>query len=141
VREDDLSLIGFFTEEERALFRKLIGISGIGPATAMSVLSGFTTADFIRAVQTGDLKTLTRVKGLGKKTAERLVVELRDSFNKLEGFASDKNQAPELRVCADAVMALIQLGYLRKDAEEKVNQAFRDNSNATVEDLIKLSLK
>ena len=116
VREDALSLFGFLTKEEKSLFEKLISVSGIGPKLAVTVLSGLAAPDLIAAIRGGDLARLTRIPGVGKKTAERLVVELRDKV----GAASDTPFPVATAMTAldqDVLSALVNLGCQRNAAE------------------------
>jgi Holliday junction DNA helicase RuvA len=144
IREDAWSLCGFATAEERRLFQRLLGTTGVGPALAMNLLSTLTGARLIRAVRDGDLATLTQVPRVGKKLAERLVLELRD---KLEGEAlgaaggATERGGPVGGPGSDAVRALVALGYQPGDAERAVRRALeeapKDESTA---DLIRRSL-
>lgn len=113
VKEDSVALYGFLHESERASFRNLLKVSGIGAKTALAVLSGVSTQDFARLVHAGDVVALTKIPGIGKKTAERIVVELRDRVDGLganvPGFAAASG-AP-LDPAAEATVALQQLGY------------------------------
>ena len=143
IREDAWSLYGFATAEERRLFQRLMGTTGVGPALAMNLLSTLTGARLIRAVREGDLATLTQVPRVGKKLAERLVLELRD---KLEGGdaasgGSAERGGPVGGPGSDAVRALLALGYQQGDAERAVRRALeeapKDESTA---ELIRRSL-
>ena len=120
VREDALALYGFLRVEEKQLFEKLITVSGIGPKLAITILSGMATADMVGAIRSNDHARLTRIPGVGKKTAERMCVELRD---KLEGFGE---AAPVKSISAaeeDVISALTNLGYQRGLAEKVVERA------------------
>lgn len=120
VREDALALYGFLRVEEKQLFEKLITVSGIGPKLAITILSGIATADMVRAIRTNDYARLTKIPGVGKKTAERMCVELRD---KLEGFGeipAPRNVSP---IEEDVISALSNLGYQRALAEKAVERA------------------
>ena len=121
VREDEWRLMGFSTDEERALFRACLGVSGVGPATALALLSGMPAKDLRSAVASGDVTALTRVKGIGKKTAERLVVDLRDAL--AEGAEAPVGPSTTGGVPADAVAALVALGIEPGDAVERVRRA------------------
>ena len=125
VREDALTLYGFMTAEEKTLFERLIGVSGIGPGVAMKVLSGLAAPDLIRAIQRGEVDRLVRIPGVGKKTAERMVLELRD---KLPAVASEGGEAgaPPAALSAidqDVLSALLNLGCARAQAEAAVRKA------------------
>lgn len=120
VREDVLALYGFLRREEKQLFEKLIAVSGIGPKLAMTVLSGIAPDALVSALRGNDLTTLTRIPGVGKKTAERMVLELRD---KLEGLTAAPAPAPASRMEEDVISALVNLGYPRSAAEDATKRA------------------
>jgi Holliday junction DNA helicase RuvA len=120
VREDALALYGFLRREEKQLFERLISVSGIGPKLAMTVLSGMAADAVVTALRANDLAALTRIPGVGKKTAERMVLELRD---KLEGLAAIPAFAPVSRMEEDVVSALVNLGYHRPAAEQAAKRA------------------
>lgn len=141
VRETAHTLYGFATEEERDVFLLLIDrVSGIGPSTAMSVLSGMPVTRFKEAVVKGDVAELSRIKGLGKKTAERIVLELKDKVGVTETWeqAAGGNLS---RSAADAELALIALGYKQVDARKAVKKVLEENADATVEELIRGALR
>lgn len=144
VREDILQLYGFATEAERGLFRMLISISGIGPKMAQGILSGLNPTEFKEAVVTGNIAALTAISGVGKKTAERLVIELRDKLGKSEetepSFIADSKQ---MKVRAEAIIALMSLGYPRQNAEKALRAVLAESTEKefTVEDLIKRALR
>jgi len=145
VREDAHVLYGFATPEERDLFLLLVNnVSGIGPKLALAVLNGSTPLAFRGLVVAGDIAALSKIKGVGKKTAERIIVELRDKVGVSAAWeaASAKNAlTPEEAHVNDAVLALISLGYKQAEAH-KVVRALRDaNPKTTVEDLVKEALK
>ena len=119
VREDALALFGFLRKEEKQLFEKLIGVSGIGPKLAITILSGMSAEFMVSAIRGNDLGTLTKIPGIGKKTAERMVLELRD---KLEGFGTLAPMAALKPVEEDVLSALVNLGYQRSAAERAVGQ-------------------
>lgn len=139
VREDALLLYGFVTEEERRLFRLLISVSGVGPKLAQGVLSGISTDLFEQAIHQGDVGTLNRIPGIGKKTAERLVLELKDKVG--EGRISTQPGAGILPAGDEVIKALISLGYRQTDAEKTVRQLILDNQSADVETLLRLALR
>jgi Holliday junction DNA helicase RuvA len=120
VREDAIALFGFLRADEKQLFEKLITVSGIGPKLAITILSGMPTADMVGAIRGNDFARLTRIPGIGKKTAERMCVELRD---KLEGFGAAPAGAPVSAVEEDVISALTNLGYQRALAEKAVEKA------------------
>lgn len=145
IREDDQLLFGFATERERAFFGTLLGISGIGPKLALSVLSGLTPAELATAIAEGDVRRLSSISGVGKKTAERIIVELKDKIDPLEaialrGRASGESEAtaPALR---DAILSLVALGNKPDDARAMAQAAYEANPKASVQDLIRLALR
>ena len=127
VREDTLALSGFLRREEKQLFERLIGVSGIGPKLAITVLSGIAADALVTALRSNDLTALTRIPGVGKKTAERMVLELRD---KLEGLAAAPAPPQTSRMEEDVVSALVNLGYQRTPAEHAVRRALERAGNA-----------
>lgn len=145
VREDAHVLYGFAREADRTLFRALLKVSGVGGKMALGVLSGMTAEEFHQAVQAADHAALTRLPGVGKKTAERLVVEMRDKLDKLVGTAVPRGEAsvPPAAASAaadqDAVSALIALGYRAPEASRMVSKVFEDGM--PTEDIIRAALK
>lgn len=146
VREDAHVLYGFMTAAERDLFRMLINtVSGIGPKIALNVLSGMNATAFRGAVASGDVKALSQISGVGRKTAERIVVELRDKIGAVGAWeaSSDKRSlsAADQKV-NDAVLALMALGFKQQDGHEAVRAAQALlGADATVEDLVRACLK
>ena len=146
VREDAHVLYGFMTAAERDLFRLLIhNVSGIGPKSALNVLSGMNPTVFRGAVATGDVKALSRISGIGKKTAERIVVELKDKIGAVGGWEASSSQralSAEEQKINDAMLALIALGFKQPEAHESVRAALALlGAQAGVEDLVRASLK
>jgi Holliday junction DNA helicase RuvA len=145
VREDAIALFGFSTSDEKALFEKLIGVSGIGPKLAITALSGLATAELVTAIRSGAVEVLVRIPGVGKKTAERIVLELRDKLDLLTIGAKSTTAAagrPALDpVDDDVVSALINFGTTRAQAEEAVRKAKRDSEDNGFEPLFRRSLK
>ncbi|HZI67413.1 MAG TPA: Holliday junction branch migration protein RuvA [Thermoanaerobaculia bacterium] len=139
VREDALALYGFLTERERSLFLMLIGVAGIGPRVALTVLSGMPPADLIEALRGADVKRLMAVPGVGKKTAERMVLELAEKANRLGGEPSAA-RTPAVAT-EDVLSALVNLGYRRGDAERAVEAIGRSGSPGDFSDYLKLALK
>ncbi|MBM3784507.1 MAG: Holliday junction branch migration protein RuvA [Acidobacteria bacterium] len=144
VREDAFLLYGFGTAEEKLLFEKLITVSGIGPRVAVTALSGIAPAELVQAIKGGDLVTLTRVPGIGKKTAERMVVELRDkldiAFAGQAAVAFVKGESlSELEL--DLISALVNLGSQRPNAETAVRKAKAANPNGDFEALFRKSME
>lgn len=146
VREDAHTLYGFMTSRERELFRLLIGaVSGIGPRIALNVLSGMSVESFSAAVAAGDDKSLSQISGIGKKTAQRIVVELKDKIGKTMTVSiADAATAgsPKEQKLNDAAMALMALGFKQAEAGESVKAAMAMlGANAEVEDLVRAALK
>jgi len=117
VREDAISLFGFVRPEEKQLFEKLLSVSGIGPKLAITILSGMAAADMVSAIRGNDIAKLTKIPGIGKKTAERMVLELRD---KLKDFGLVSSAPPASPMEEDVLSALTNLGYQRPLAEKAV---------------------
>ena len=130
VREDALLLFGFAEPAEKRLFEKLLAISGIGPKLAITVLSGISAERLVGAIRAGDHATLTRIPGIGKKTAERVVLELKDKLDDMAGFVVADADAPRsLGATADDVLsALVNLGYARAVAQKAVEAAAKDSA-------------
>ena len=143
VKEDSVALYGFLTDGERQLFRNLLKVSGIGAKIALAVLSGASVDEFARLVQGGDVAALTRIPGIGKKTAERIVVELRDRVAALGGGVpaaiSGKAGAGPMDPLSEATIALQSLGYKPPEATRMARQAFEDGDSA--EAVIRKALK
>ncbi|MDE2304163.1 MAG: Holliday junction branch migration protein RuvA [Gammaproteobacteria bacterium] len=145
VREDAQLLYGFGTESERRLFRALIRISGVGPKIALGVLSGASVEDFLRTVEAEDAATLTRIPGIGRKTAERIVIEMRDQARKLAAAAADLPASPGESASAptspqgEAFAALLALGYKGPEASRLLKAA--DAPDLTTTELIRRALK
>jgi Holliday junction DNA helicase RuvA len=143
VREDALALYGFLTADEKALFEKLISVSGIGPTAAVKILSGLAAPDLIRAIQRGEVDRLVRVPGVGKKTAERLVLELRD---KLPAVTGEEPAAPTAAASLSAIeqdvlSALLNLGCARPQAENAVRKAKAAGAAQDFEPLFRAALE
>jgi holliday junction DNA helicase RuvA len=144
VREDALQLYGFLTELERQLFERLIAISGIGPKLAIVVLSGMETRDLVSAVQRADVARLTTIPGIGKKTAERIVLELKDRLKQVAvsvapGATPTSSPADQLRT--DLLSALLNLGYHRQQAEKAIDKTVTSNPNASFEHAVRTALR
>lgn len=140
-KEDSVSLYGFLRESERRLFRDVQKVTGIGAKIALAILSGASVEDFARLVQTGDVTALTRIPGIGKKTAERIVVELRDraaDFGSSGVLHTGKGPVPADPL-AEAVVALQQLGYKPAEASRMAEKAKEDGD--TAESIIRKALK
>lgn len=142
VREDEMSLYGFCSLQEKAMFDKLIGVSGVGPKLALVVLGGMTAEQFAAAVVKEDVAALSKIKGVGKKTAERIVLELRDKVNKdyvTDELPTSAAPRPKTAVNEEAVLALMTLGYTRQEATDAVARVQTDDM--PLEKLIFAALK
>jgi len=138
VREDALSLFGFLTERERSLFLLLLGVAGIGPKVALTVLSGIPPSELVAALRKQDVRRLVAVPGVGKKTAERMVLELSE---KVAAFAEETPPAAAAVAAEDVVSALVNLGYRRTDAERAVEAIARAGAPDEFGEFLKLALK
>lgn len=141
VREDALSLYGFLLSREKHFFELLISASGVGPSLALKILSGMSVEELVPAIRGGDLARLTRIPGVGRKTAERMVVELKD---KLEAVASEAERpvaASPAGTEADVVSALVNLGYDGRTAEMAVKEARGEAGSANFEELLRAALQ
>ncbi|CDM64469.1 Holliday junction branch migration protein RuvA [Pyrinomonas methylaliphatogenes] len=144
VREDTLQLYGFKTARERELFLRLISVNGVGPKLAIAMLSSLTADEIIMAIRTNNLARLTSVPGVGRKTAERLIIELRD---KVATLAETVAEAPvagspsEDSLREDTLSALLNLGYPKAAAEKAIAQALRDGGELTVQEILRRSLR
>ncbi|WP_461365014.1 Holliday junction branch migration protein RuvA [Candidatus Darwinibacter acetoxidans] len=141
-REDALVLYGFSSWEERQLFEKLISVNGIGPKSGLAIISSIGPREFIRAVQRKDLQTLTSLPGVGKKTGERILLELKDAFKDVFLPApEEEDSAAPVDLLGDAVEALIALGYSSSEAERMVKQAQQYlPENYDLQELLKAAL-
>ena len=128
VREDQFALFGFATRDEKRLFEKLIGVSGIGPKLAMTVLSGMPATQLVATLKSGDFARLTKIPGIGKKTAERMVLELRDKLEQFGGAAASVARV-STPVEEDVLSALLNLGYQKAAVEHAVVQAAQGRKN------------
>ena len=150
VREDALRLYGFKTARERELFMRLISVSGIGPKLGITLLSGMSADEMIASIRTNNLARLTLIPGVGRKTAERLVVELREKVASLSSpeLEEELGAKPEVRevpteegVRADALSALLNLGYQRAGAEKAIDSALGEGGDLSVESVLRRSLR
>jgi holliday junction DNA helicase RuvA len=150
VREDILQLYGFKTVRERELFLKIISVSGIGPKLGITLLSGMNADELVASIRTNNLARLTLIPGIGRKTAERLVVELREkvaelSSAQLEEELGAKDEVrtglPEDTVRSDALSALLNLGYQRSSAEKAIDSALHEGGEITVESVLRRGLR
>lgn len=140
IKEDSHSLYGFYTQKEREIFRLLISVSGVGTSTARTMLSSLTPDQVIDAISSNNVSIVQSVKGIGSKTAQRLIIELRDKVLKIydidEAFVDSNNTTRE-----EALSALEVLGINKKSAERLVDKIIKDNLDITVEEIIKETLK
>lgn len=150
VNETAQQLYAFYTQNERALFRKLIKVSGVGPKMALGILSGMDADEFVRCVMDGNVPALVKVPGVGKKTAERLVVEMRDRLKDWHGEHKPGTSGASLtgvephsvnRVLAEAESALVALGYKPTEAAKAVAAVLDDGKEQRSEELIRLALR
>ncbi|MEO8648550.1 MAG: Holliday junction branch migration protein RuvA [Acidobacteriota bacterium] len=147
IREDTLQLFGFKTVRERDLYLKFISVQGIGARSGITMLSGMSVDEIVRAIQTNDLARLTTIPGVGRKTAERLVVELRDKLDELKTGSIESavdgagagRQSDE--IFDDALSALVNLGYQKNAAEKALMQAVRDGVEPNVQKLLRAALQ
>jgi Holliday junction DNA helicase RuvA len=149
VREDALQLYGFKTARERELFLKIISVSGIGPKLGITLLSGMSADELIASIRTNNLARLTLIPGVGRKTAERLILELREKIAELssEQLEEELGAKPEATgptedtVRGDSLSALLNLGYQRSAAEKAIDAALNEGGDITVESILRRSLK
>jgi Holliday junction DNA helicase RuvA len=137
LREDGIALFGFWTEREKLLFERLIAVSGIGPRLAQVILSGMPPDDLLGAIASGDVGRLTTIPGVGRKTAERMVLELKDKMRELAAELPEKAAPPADQ---DVVSALVNLGYKASLAERAVADTRRDRPDAAFHELLRASL-
>lgn len=146
IKDDQHQLIGFYTQNERSLFRQLIKVNGVGPKMALTILSGISESDFSLCIHASDIATLTRLPGVGKKTAERLIIEMRDKVDVLDRDdtvfsagvpgAENKNSLQN-----EAIEALKSLGYKPADASKMISRALASGVGESAEGLIKFALQ
>jgi Holliday junction DNA helicase RuvA len=141
VREDAISLYGFLSAREKHLFELLISASGVGPALALKILSGMSVDDLVPAVRSGDLARLTRIPGVGRKTAERMIVELRDKLAAMEIPEDALKPVTTTGAAGDVVSALLNLGYDQHAAEQGVERAGKNGASETFEALLRGALQ
>lgn len=145
VREDSITLFGFVSREERSLFENLISVSGIGPSIALVFLSSLSSAEIVNAIVTEDVRTIQGVKGIGLKTAQRAIIELKDKLKKdalidaaVGGISGNKSQ----KIRMEALAALVTLGIPKVTAEKSIDNILkRSADDITLEEVIKLSLR
>ncbi len=142
VREDTLALFGFLTEVEEVLFEKLISVAGVGPSLALKVLSGLEPRELVDAIRHGDLRRLCSIPGVGRKIAERLILELKEKMPEILTLAGGTSEVDEMgpsepTLRDDLLSALMNLGYQRNQADRAVSQVLRDDSAVTFETALK----
>jgi holliday junction DNA helicase RuvA len=141
-KDFEVKIYGFSSLEERGLFDLLLSVNGVGPNMALTILSASTVGQFKKFVVENDSKALQRIKGVGKKTAERIILELRETIVRIVPEEVSSAEAQELATISDAIMALISLGYARLAAEKAVNLAYKNlDPSEKVEVLIKEALR
>src|SRR5512136_1338089 len=140
VREDAITLFGFMHQSDLEIFGILIGVTGIGPQTALNLLSQIGIEEFVMAIINEDEKSLTRISGIGTKSAKRLILELRDKMKKVSLTMISGDLPLAVPAAHDAVSALISLGFAEKESREAVNEAALALKSPTVQDLIKAAL-
>jgi len=141
VREDALSLYGFLSSREKHFFEMLLSASGVGPTLALKILSGMSVEELVPAIRGSDLARLTKIPGVGRKTAERIVVELRDKLDAVAVEVERPAASSPAGVEADVVSALVNLGYETRAAESAVTDARRENGSGNFEKLLRASLQ
>lgn len=137
VKEDSITLFGFYTESEKEMFELLISISGIGPKLALNILSGIRVDDLKNAIESGDVSRITAVPGIGRKTAERLVLELK---SKVDHIVEEGEKGIPFSIKNEAISALTTLGYNFKIADKVVRDTLSEDADISIEDLIKKAL-
>ncbi|MGI6652595.1 MAG: Holliday junction branch migration protein RuvA [Christensenellales bacterium] len=145
VREDALELFGFLSQEERALFLKLTGVTGIGPRTALGIVGSMPINDLKLAVMTGDIAVLSRAPGVGKKTAQRIALELKDKFAPDE-LMMEGGDVPVMTASSggsqgEAILALLSLGYTQTEAARAISQVQKEAGDAPADQLVRLALR
>ena len=140
IKEDAHTLYGFYTSDERELFRKLISVSGVGPSTARMILSTYSAEEIVHYIISADVAAIQNVKGIGGKTSQRIIIDLKDKVGKGKEV-SDLLFTQDNTIKEEALSALLALGFTKKVAEQKVEQVMKShNGDITVEDLVRKSL-
>ncbi|MGY8761739.1 MAG: Holliday junction branch migration protein RuvA [Nitrospinaceae bacterium] len=142
MREEALKLFGFYTIDEKKIFAKLITINKVGPKLALTILSGMPPADILSTIDSNDIVKLSTIPGIGRKTAERLILEMRDKLDGLSlDFVAKKGPGPEKGLFDDALSALVNLGYKKSQAEQTLKKVYAEKvGDTSIENLIKDSL-
>lgn len=142
IREDAWVLYGFIDEDERELFRALVGVSGVGAASARMILSAYSAGDIRNAIAAGDAKLLKSVKGIGAKTADRIIVDLKDKIKAAPGIATDpKSPVKATAVAEEALEALVILGFQRQASQKALTKLCDNDPTLTVEQAVKKAMK
>jgi Holliday junction DNA helicase RuvA len=141
IREDEQILYGFADKDERKLFRLLISVSGVGAATARIMLSSLSSVDLANAIAVGDVKTLKSIKGIGLKTAERIVVDLKDKTLKAAGVEQGSIYAAAASACQEATAALLSLGFPKSNVDKVVDALYKQHNRQSVEELVRGALQ
>ena len=142
VREDAMVLYGFADDEERELFRQLISVSGVGAGTARMILSSMTPAEIVSAIHSGNVAALKAIKGIGEKSAQRIIIDLKGKFGKDQTINSLQFSVADNKLRDEALSALVALGFARNMAEKAIDKSLKSEGNVvSVEHLIKLALK
>ena len=141
IKEDSHTLFGFFEESERHLFRSLISVSGVGPSTAQIILSTYTTEEIINHITTADVNSIQSVKGIGAKTAQRIIIDLKDKVAKGIPTSDLLFDKIDNTIKEEALSALLALGFAKKGAENKIDKVLKTTPDITsVEELVKTAL-
>ncbi|MBQ9591368.1 MAG: Holliday junction branch migration protein RuvA [Paludibacteraceae bacterium] len=141
IREDTHQLYGFPTKDERALFLQLVSVSGVGANTARVILSSYSAAELQNIIVSGDSGLLKSIKGIGAKTAERIIVDLKDKVGKLEIAEAEKVAIVDNGARQEATAALVMLGYPQSASQKAVDRAMKENPEAKVAQIVKIALK
>jgi len=140
IREDTHDLYGFFKWKERDIYRKLISVSGVGPSTARMMLSSLSTEEIIIAIGSGDVATIKSVKGIGAKTAQRVIIDLKDKLTNTDEELNIFNEQDNT-IKDESLSALIMLGFNKKQAEKTVDKLIKEDKELSVEQVVKSALK
>ena len=141
IKEDSHTLYGFFEESERHLFRNLISVSGVGPSTAQVILSTYSTKEIIQSITFADVKAIESVKGIGAKTAQRIIIDLKDKVAKGMPTSDLLFDKVDITIRTEALSALLALGFAKKAAESKIDKVLKSKPEVTsVEELVKTAL-
>lgn len=138
LKDDSINLYGFFTQQERQIFEMLISVNGIGPKVALSILSGISVESLILAISKSDTDRLVSIPGIGKKTVDRMILELK---NKIFSISPHLPDTQKNNLIQEAIAALVTLGYSQKKSEKIIDDIVKENSSITLEELIKTALK